>query len=263
MGNIPPFAVITGASRGIGAEYARALAAQGYDLLLVARNQTRLDQLAGDLRQAYSVRIWREPLDLSRPDAASALYGLAQSHHTHVSLLINNAGFGMYGLLTDMPLASIQDMLHVHIHATTESTRLFLPDMMNQRQGTIINVASVAGFFPIPYMAEYAATKAFIISFSEAMAMEASEHGVIIQVCCPGYTDTDFHQTANHRPRHVLPPQSPQEVVHTSLNALKSRKTLVTIGWSGAIAYWMTRFFPRPWLMRLASRFIRPHVSPH
>ena len=263
MDNLSPFAVITGASRGIGAEYARALAAQGYDLLLVARDQNRLDRLAGDLRQAFSVQIRTELLNLALPNAGSALYRLAQSYRPHVSLLINNAGFGMYGLFTDMPLSTIQDMLHVHTHVTTESTRLFLPDMMKQRQGAIINVASVAGFFPLPYMAEYAATKAFIISFSEAVSMEARQNGVIIQACCPGYTDTDFHQTANYRPRHILPPQTPHDVVQISLNALKSNKTIVTIGWSGMIARWMARFMPKKWLMHLTSRFIRPDIPFH
>lgn len=257
MNTLPPFAVITGASRGIGAEYARALGAQGYDLLLVARDQTRLDHLADDLQNTHSVHVWRETVDLARPNASSTLYHLAHSFRPHVSLLVNNAGFGSYGLLSDMSFSTIQDMLQVHIHATTESTRLFLPDMMNQHHGAIINVSSVAGFFPIPYMAEYAATKAFIISFSEAVAIEARESGVTIQVCCPGYTDTDFHQTANHRPRHILPPQSPSDVVQASLKALKSQKSLVTIGLSGAAAQLIAQFMPKKWLMGLASRFVR------
>lgn len=258
MGNTSPFAIITGASRGIGAEYARALAAQGYDLLLVARDQSRLNQLSQEIQQAFSVQVWTEPLDLARPHAAETLYSLAQSYRPHVSLLVNNAGFGLYGLFASMPLPTIQNMLQVHIHVTTESTRLFLPDMMNQRQGAIINVASVAGFFPIPYMAEYAATKAFIISFSEAVAMEARESGVTIQVCCPGYTETDFHQTAGHSPHHIIPPHTPHDVVQTSLNALKSHHTLVTIGWQGFATHWITRFLPKTWFARLSARFVRP-----
>jgi short-subunit dehydrogenase len=263
MGNIAPFAVITGASRGIGAEYARALAAQGYDLLLVARDQTRLNELTQEIQQNSSVQVWTEPLDLARPNAAATLYRLAQSYRPHVSLLINNAGFGLYGWFTGMPLSTIQDMLQVHIHMTTESTRLFLPDMMKQRQGAIINVASVAGFTPIPFMAEYAATKAFIIFFSEAVAMEAQENEVTIQVCCPGYTETDFHQTAGHCPRHFSPPHTPHDVVQRSLNALKSHQTLVTIGWQGLATQWITRFMPRKWLTRLTSHFVRPNSPSH
>lgn len=263
MSNIAPFAVITGASRGIGAEYARALAAQGYDLLLVARDQNRLNQLTKEIQQTTFVQVWTATLDLAGPHAAETLYRLAQSYRPHVSLLINNAGFGLYGLFTGMPLSTIQDMLQVHIHVTTESTRLFLPDMMNRREGAIINVASVAGFFPIPYMAEYAATKAFIISFSEAVAMEAKENEVTIQVCCPGYTETDFHKTAGHCPRHLSPPHSPYDVVQKSLKALRSRQTLVTIGWHGLATQWITRFIPKKWLTRLTIRFVRPNSPSH
>lgn len=263
MENTSPFAVITGASRGIGGEYARTLAAQGYDLLLVARDHNRLTQLAEEIQRTTPVQVWIESLDLAQPHAAETLYHLAQSYRSHVSLLINNAGFGSYGLFTDMPLSIIQDMLQVHIHVTTESTRLFLPDMMSQRRGTIINVASVAGLFPIPYMAEYAATKAFIIAFSEAVAMEVQECEVTIQVCCPGYTETDFHQTAGHCPRHIVAPHTPHDVVQTSLNALKSRQTLVTIGWHGLATHWITRFMPKKWLARISSRFVRPKTPPH
>ncbi len=263
MGNIAPFAVITGASRGIGAEYARALANQGYHLLLVARDPSRLNQLSKEIQRTTSVQVWTETLDLAKPNAAGTLYQLAQSYQPHVSLLVNNAGFGLYGLFSGMPLSTIQDMLQVHIHVTIESTRLFLPDMMNRRQGAIINVASVAGFFPIPYMAEYAATKAFIISFSEALAMEAKDNEVIIQVCCPGYTETDFHKTAGHRPRHISSPHTPHDVVHNSLKALRSRKTLVTMGWQGLATQWITSFIPKKWLMRLTIRFVRPNSSCH
>ncbi len=258
MGNTSPFAIITGASRGIGAEYAKALAAQGYDLLLVARDQSRLNQLSKEIQKTSPVQVWTELLDLASPHAAETLHSLAQSYRPHVSLLVNNAGFGLYGLFAGMPLPTIQDMLQVHIHVITESTRLFLPDMMNQRKGVIINVASVAGFFPIPYMAEYAATKAFIISFSEAVAMEVRESGVTIQVCCPGYTETDFHQTAGHCPRHISPPHTPHDVVQTSLNALKFHHTLVTIGWQGFAIHWLTRFIPKKWFARLSARFVRP-----
>jgi short-subunit dehydrogenase len=256
-----PFAVITGASRGIGAEYARALASQGYDLLLIARDQHRLRLLANELHQKFSVTVRTECLDLAKPEAGTALYQLAQSSHSPVSLLINNAGFGMYGTFADMPFATIQDMLRVHIQVTTETTRLFLADMLRQHQGAIINVASIAGFFPIPYMAEYAATKAFIISFSEAVAMEARNKGVTIQVCCPGYTQTDFHETAKHHPRTFIPPQHPHDVVRISLNALQSQKILVAIGWSGIAAHWMARLLPTQWLMRMSSRFVRPTSS--
>ena len=258
MANTTPFAVITGASRGIGAKYARALAAQGYDLLLVARDPTRLEEIGQELRNKYSVQVWTESLDLAKPQAAATLHQIATTYHPHVSLLINNAGFGLYGSFSDMPLTTIQDMLGVHIQAIVESARLFLPDMLTRRHGAIITVASVAGFFPIPYMAEYAATKAFLISFFEALAIESQDQGVKIQVCCPGYTATDFHQSAGHKPKHVFFAQSAQQVVQTSLQALQSKRTLVTIGWQGRLALWISKIIPHTIMTAMAEKFVKP-----
>jgi len=191
-----PFAVITGASRGIGAAYARAMAHRGFDLLLVSRNDVRLQAIATTLQHTYGVQIQTAVLDLAQPDAGHQLFVLSRQEREHVDLLINNAGFGMYGSFVDMALPRLHEMLRLHVNTVVDSTRLFLPSMIERKSGAIINVASLAGLFPIPYMAEYAATKAFIISFSEAIAEEVRPSGVYIQACCPGYTDTDFHQTA-------------------------------------------------------------------
>ena len=258
MEKTAPFAVITGASRGIGAEYARALAPQGYDLLLVARDRTRLEVLRQELHAVTQKQIWIESLDLSQPQSAEALYDLARSYRSEVSFLINNAGFGMYGDFTDMALEKIRDMLQLHINTIVENIRLFLPDMQAHRRGAIITVASVAGFIPIPYMTEYAATKAFLIAFLEGLARETHEQGVTIQVCCPGFTETDFHQTAGHQPKHVLFAQSPRQVVQVSLQALKSKRTVVTIGWQGRLALWFSKIVPRTVLMALAGKFVKP-----
>ncbi len=256
--NLPAFAIITGASRGIGAEYARALASQGYALLLIGRDMVRLEQLRQELLQVSQAEIWVESLDLSHLQAAQTLYDLARTHRSDVSLLINNAGFGQYGDFTNIPLNRIQNMLQLHINTIVESIRLFLPDMLERKQGAIITVASVAGFFPIPHMTEYAATKAFLIAFSEGLARETHGQGVTIQVCCPGFTNTDFHQTAGHQPKHILFAQSPQQVVHTSLQALQSKRTLVTIGWQGRLALWISKLIPRQFLMALAGKAVKP-----
>lgn len=258
MDQTPPFAVITGGSRGIGAQYARALAAQGYDLLLVARDRTRLETLRHELHRVYQREIWTESLDLSQSRAAETLHDLARSYRSEVSLLINNAGFGLYGDFAEMPLASIQNMLQLHMNTIVESIRLFLPDMLARKQGAIITVASVAGFFPIPYITEYAATKAFLIAFSEGLARETQNQGVTIQVCCPGFTDTDFHQSAGHQPKHVFFAQSPQQVVQASLHALQSKRTLVTIGWQGRLALWISKIIPHTIMMALAGKSVKP-----
>ncbi|HJU06408.1 MAG TPA: SDR family oxidoreductase, partial [Nitrospiraceae bacterium] len=210
--NPRPFAVITGASRGLGAEYARTLAARGYDLLLVSRDKDRLEQVAGEISTRYGVTADYEALDLTEPDAAHRLYVAARGRRDAVDLLINNAGFGLFGPFVNMPMPRVQAMLRLHVNTVVETMRLFLPAMIERRRGAVINVASVAGFYSIPHFAEYSATKTFLIAFSEALAEEVRPFGVHIQVCCPGTTETDFHKTAGFRPGSPLGIQSPAEV---------------------------------------------------
>ena len=157
-----------------------------------------------------------------------------------------------------MPLARIQEMLQLHVNTVVDSIRLFLPSTIEQRSGAIINVSSVAGFFPIPFMAEYAATKAFLIAFSEALAEEVRASGVSIQACCPGYTETDFHQTAGVKPRNPLKAQTAEEVVRASLSGLDARRTRVTVGWQGWLSDLVGRYFPRNKLIRIAGRKTNP-----
>ncbi|MGH7255142.1 MAG: SDR family NAD(P)-dependent oxidoreductase, partial [Nitrospirales bacterium] len=214
-----PIAIVTGASRGIGAEYARALAGRGRDVLLVARDKARLDQLAEELRARHAVSVEVAVIDLAEPDAAHRLFSAARQFRPVADVLVNNAGFGYFGEFVDMPLARIQAMLRLHVNTVVESVRLFLPAMLERRRGAIINVSSVAGFLSLPYLAEYAATKAFLNAFSEALAEEVRDSGVLIQACCPGSTDTDFHATAGFRPRNPLGAQDPAEVVAVSLAA--------------------------------------------
>ena len=163
----------------------------------------------------------------------------------------------MYGSFVDMPLPRIHAMLQLHVNTVVDSTRLFLPSMIERKAGAIINVASLAGLIPIPFMAEYAATKAFIISFSEALAEEVRGSGVSIQACCPGYTKTDFHQTAGVKPRNPLKAQTSEEVVQTSLRGLDKRKPHITIGWQGRFTEFISRFFPRTLLIRIAGNRLK------
>jgi len=257
-----PFAVITGSSRGIGAAYARAIAHRGYDILLVSRDETRLQALATTLENTFGVEIETAVLDLAQPDAGHQLFVISRQQMEHVDLLINNAGFGMYGSFVDMPLPRIHEMLRLHVNAVVDSTRLFLPSMIERKAGAIINVASLAGLFPIPYMAEYAATKAFMISFSEALAEEVRPSGVYIQACCPGYTDTDFHQTAGAKPRNPLKAHTSEQVVQTSLRGLDKGRPHVTVGWQGRFAEFLSRFFPRNLLIRRAGKRVKTATYP-
>lgn len=252
-------ALITGASRGIGAAYARALAAKEYDLLLVSRDKARLGQLASELTGHYPVSVEIEVADLAAPDAAHRLYVSARQRRRTPDLLINNAGFGLFGEFVELPMARIQDMLRLHVNTIVESIRLFLPGMIERGSGGIINVASVAGLLPVPYLAEYAATKAFLITFSEALAEEVRSSGVRVQVCCPGSTETDFHATAGFQPKNPLGAQTADQVVTTSLAALDRGPVLVTVGWQGRVMAWAARWIPRAWLAKMAGARLKPH----
>jgi len=252
-----PFAVITGASRGIGADYARALAARGYDLLLVARDRDRLGRLAGELTGRCPVSVETAVIDLAQPDAANRLFVAARERRPTLDLLINNAGFGLFGPFVDQPMARIQEMLRLHVNTIVESIRLFLPGMIERQAGGVITVASTAGFVPIAYLAEYAATKAFLITFSQALAEEVRPFKVGVQVCCPGSTITDFHETAGSKPRNPFRAQTSEEVVAASLKALGRGPTVVTTHWSGALVDRLGRWVPRAWLAWGAARWMK------
>lgn len=252
-----PLAVVTGASRGLGAAYARELGARGWDLLLVARDQPRLERLAAEIARQHGVAVTYAVQDLGAPDAAQRLYISARERGQDVGLLINNAGFGLYGEFVETPMPHLQAMLRVHVNTVVESMRLFLPAMVERRAGAIINVASLAGFFAIPYFAEYGATKSFLITFSEAIAEEVRPFGVRIQACCPGKTRTDFHATAGHETRNVLGIRTADEVVRSSLSQLDGGPVVLTIGWrEGAVAR-LVRFLPRGLLARAAARWMK------
>ena len=252
-----PFTIITGASRGIGAEYARVLASQGHDLLLAARDEERLTQLARKLETDHSIHAHVCALDLAQPQSAHQLFVVARNYRQTPDLLINNAGFGLYGEFVLHSFPRIQDMLQLHIQTVVESIRLFLPGMIERGSGSIINVSSIAGMLPIPYLAEYAATKAFLNSFSEALAEEVKSTGVHIQACCPGQTKTHFHATAGFQPSSPITMQTAAQVVQVSLAALKKNSTVVTIGWQGKLSSLLTKWVPKRILIKETSRKTR------
>lgn len=238
-----PFAVVTGASRGIGEQYARALAAKQYDLLLVARDRQRLEQIAEELHRGESVDAMVEVLDLAETEAAFRLFEAARQYRNHTDVLIHNAGFGFHGAFAEMPMALVQQMLRLQITGIVESTRLFLPGMIHRRAGAIINVSSVSGLFATPLLAEYSATKGFLIAFSEALAEEVRPHGIRLQVCCPGLTDTDYHGQPHNATRRRA--ASPRKVADISLAALKTDQVIVTTDWKGWLQLSFFRSLPK------------------
>ncbi|CAM3649379.1 Serine 3-dehydrogenase [Vibrio aerogenes CECT 7868] len=188
-------ALITGASGGIGMALARIHAAQGGDLVLVARSEDKLNQLKAELTTQYAVDVVVIVADLSQPGAAAAIYSQTQAADLQIDILINNAGFGGHGYFHQRDAATEMAMIQVNIASLTQLTHCYLPDMVARGQGRVLNVSSVASFFPGPLMAVYYATKAYVTSFSLALAEELTGKGVTVTALCPGPVDTGFIRT--------------------------------------------------------------------
>ena len=226
-----PLAAITGASAGIGAVFARKLAANGYDLLLIARRRDRLEQLAAELAPRS---VERCTADLADPDATAQL-GARLAAEPRLALLVNNAGFGIHGRFYEVPYEDQARMHQLHIEAILRLTHAVLPGMVARNQGAIINVASVAGFFRSPKSVSYCATKAWINAFTEGLAVELRAVGsqVVVQSLCPGYTYSEFHDVAGVN-RAAIPKSlwtTAEDVVDASLAGLRRRQLYVVPGW--------------------------------
>ena len=226
--------VITGASSGIGAAFARKLAARGRNVLLVARSEDNLITMCNELGRASGVRAHYIAMDLLQPDAAAQLFEETQRRGLLVEMLVNNAGFGSMSDFSELDLARELEMIDLNVKSLVELTHRFLKPMRDRKQGTIINVASTAGFQPVPYMATYAATKAFVLSFSQALWEENRQHGVHVMALCPGVTDTNFFAASKMDRPPLRTIQTAEEVVDTALRALAHRKSSVVSGWTTA-----------------------------
>lgn len=227
-------ALITGASSGIGAEYARQLASQGVNLILVARRRERLEALATELSDQHGITAEIFVADLSvREEIARLEQHMRQLER--LDILINNAGFGVHGHLADSALAKQQAMIDVHVTASVRLMHAALPGMISRRSGAIINVSSIAGFLKRPGAANYCATKAYLNIFSEALQGEVAAAGIQVQALCPGYTYTEFHDTPEyaHFSRSSTPQflwMSARDVVEYSLRTLPKGKVVVVPG---------------------------------
>jgi short-subunit dehydrogenase len=227
-------ALITGASSGLGAVFARQLASQGYDLVLVARRAERLADLAAELQQHYPISVEILAADLARPADVERV----ESHVTGIEgldMLVNNAGFGTTGRFAEVDLAKSMDMIEVHIIASMRLCRAALPGMLARRRGSLINVASVAAFTPMPGNANYAATKAYLLTFSKALHAELRGTGVKVQALCPGFTYTGFHDTSEFEgfKRSQIPAilwMTAEDVVAASLKSLKRNQAVCIPG---------------------------------
>jgi short-subunit dehydrogenase len=249
--------LITGASSGIGAAFARKLAARGRNVFLVARSEDKLIALCNELGRLTSIRAQYLALDLRNPDAAAQLFEETQKRELEIEMLINNAGFGSMGDFVKLDLNHELEMIQLNIRALVELTHRFLGPMRDRKRGTIINVASTAAFQAVPYMATYAATKAFVLSFSEALWEENRSHGVHVMALCPGVTETNFFEAAGIDRPPMRTIQTPEEVVETALRALPREKPTVISGWTNFLTVEAERFFPRSFVTKVAGKALR------
>ncbi|USR89950.1 SDR family oxidoreductase [Phormidium yuhuli AB48] len=258
-----PRALITGASSGIGAEFARQLAPQGYDLVLTARSQAPLETLAADLRQRHSIDVEVIPLDLTDPEAPSQLYQQTCDRQLQIDLLINNAGYGDYGDFAEGDRQKLLGMVQLNISALTDLTYQFLQPMRSRQSGTILNIGSIGGFQPIPYLALYAATKAFVLSFSEALWAENKDLGLKVMAICPGPTATAFNDVAGF-PKTELANSAPElasveSVVSEALKAMKRQSgSAVVGGWANHLITSIPRLLPRDTIAQVIGEQFRP-----
>ena len=249
--------LITGASSGIGEAFAHKLAAQGRNVLLVARSEDKLVTLCNELGRQNSIRAQYVAMDLSAPEAPARLFAEAQQRGLAVDLLINNAGFGAMGDFAKLDLGRQLNMIDLNVKALVDLTYRFLAPMRERKQGAIINVASTAGFQPVPFMAVYAATKSFVLNFSEALWEENRPYGVTVMALCPGVTETNCFEAAHGHKPPARVAQTPEEVVDAALRGLAHRKSHVVSGWTNYLMIEAERLTPRSLVTRLAGRMMR------
>lgn len=255
-------ALITGASGGIGAAFAQELASRQMNLVLVARSKDKLQQLASKLQDQYKIQVDVIVQDLTALEAAKSVFEAVTQKGLTIDLLINNAGFGDYGDFAERDGDREVNMLQLNILALVDITHKFLPGMRQRRSGSIINLSSVAAFHPIPYFSVYAASKAFVLSFSEALWAENKNYGVRVLAVCPGPTDTKFFQDAEF-PSALADTiaknyTSPEVVVREALQALeKNHSSVVPGNIVNKLQANIPRFLPREALVSLIANFAK------
>ncbi len=246
--------LITGASSGIGYEFCKLFAHDGYDLVIVARNRTRLGQIASELRQQYGIVVHVIPCDLSDINAAETLYRKLKQKKLSIDILVNNAGFGLYGSFSETSAEDELAMIQVNITSLTHLTKLIIPGMITRKSGRILNVASTAAFQPGPLMAVYYATKAYVLLFSEALARETQGTGVTVSVLCPGPTRTQFQQHARIGQSRLVNTKLIMDaatVAAAGYRGLMRGKNIIVPGFSNKISSQLHRFIPRKLITKI------------
>jgi len=248
-------ALVTGGSGGIGFELSKHLARAGFDLVLVARKRDTLEAAAGQLEGKFGVKAHVFTADLRLPDAPQAIFDFLRNENIDIDVLVNNAGFGLGGEFADTAIQRELDMIQVNIAALTHLTKLFIPPMIKRRSGKVLNVASTAAFQPGPLMAVYYASKAYVLSFSEALAEELRNTGVTVTALCPGPTHTDFAEAAqmtNSRLFNAFGVADPSDVAKYGYDAMMQGKRLAIPGFKNKIIAQANRLAPRALSAKLA-----------
>ncbi len=251
-------ALITGASSGIGREFAFLLAEKGYDLVLVARNEAKLEEIASKLEEAFNVSVKVIVKDLSSESASFELFESLKNEE--INILINNAGFGKYGDFLKFSAETYMQMINLNILTLTLLTRLFGERMKKKREGKILNVSSTAAFQPLPRFAVYAATKAYVLSLSEALHYEFAKFGVTVTVLCPGPTKTNFGKTAETHGTKIFNPTGladPKFVASEGLKGLFNGKPLVITGKQNKILAFLAKVLPFGAILKISSYFVK------
>jgi len=251
--------LVTGASAGIGVALVRELAAAGVHLVLTARRVDRLEELARELREKHKVRTEIFAADLARPEAPQQIFDFTEKRGIAIELLINNAGFGQYGEFPQVETQRLPDMLQVNCSAVVHLTRLYLPGMVQRRQGDVLILASTASFQAVPYISTYAATKAFDLLLAEGLAEEMKPHGIRVCALCPGSTESEFHTVAGQQKFTGKNMESAEKVARTGLQALAAGKSYVISGFGNYLGAQSQRIVPRRLVSKIAAKLFRPN----
>ncbi len=251
------WALITGASAGIGVALAKELAAGGANLVLTARRQDRLEKLARELAAKHHIKTEVFAADLTEPAAPEKIYAFTSEKGIEIELLINNAGFGAYGELPSVEVSRLLEMVQVNCSAVVHLTRLVLPQMVERKRGDILILASTASFQAVPYISTYAATKAFDLLFAEGLAEEMKPYGIRVCALCPGSTESEFHAVAGQQAFETKG-ETAEKVARTGLKALAAGKSYVISGLGNYLGAQGERLVPRRVVTRIAAGMFKP-----
>jgi len=254
------WALVTGASAGIGVALAKELAAGGTHLVLTARRKDRLDELAKELIAAHGIKTEVFSADLAEPGAPEKIFAFTRERGLAIELLINNAGFGRYGEFHTVELPRLLDMVQVNCTAVVYLTRLYLPEMVARRHGDVLILASTASFQAVPYISTYAATKAFDLLFAEGLAEEMKPYGIRVCALCPGSTESEFHAVSGQE-KFIRNAETAEKVARTGLKALAARKSYVISGLGNYLGTHGERLVPRRFVTKVAANMFKPEKN--